>query len=98
MFNDVAVLISKTSAGVNEIGDISYQETKRQVFVRVSSIGLKRKMEAMASGLTLAWKLTLSDVAEYKDEEVIEYKGARYNIVNVYITDNNEVDLTLARY
>lgn len=98
MFDDVAVLIAQSGVTVNEIGDTIYQETPRQVFVRVSSIGLKRKMEAMASGLQLAWKLTLSDAAEYKDEEIIEYNGVRYNIVNVYITDNHEVDLTLARY
>lgn len=97
MCEDVAKLISQT-ASVNEIGDTIYQDVPRQVFVKVSSIGLKRKMEALASGLQLAWKFTLFDIAEYNNEEIIEYKGVRYNIVNVYITDQHEVDLTVARY
>lgn len=97
MLNDVANLIAQTET-VNEIGDSIATETSRQVFVQVASIGLKRKMEAMEQGLKLQWKFTLSDMAEYQNEPIIEYHGERYNIVNVYITDDQRVDLTAARY
>ncbi|MBE6955672.1 MAG: hypothetical protein E7449_07190 [Ruminococcaceae bacterium] len=96
MLYDVANLIARTSEE-NDIGDLIYTESPRQVYVEVSSIGLKRKMEAMAAGLKLEWKFTLSNVAEYGDEEIIEYKGKRYNIVNVYITDMLSVELIAAR-
>ena len=98
MFNDVANLISQSSNGVNAIGDPVIDETMRRVFVKVSSIGLKRKLEAQEAGLKLEWKFTLADVAEYNNEEIIEYKGTRYNIVNAYITDTQRVDLIAARY
>lgn len=98
MFNDVANLIGQSSNGVNAIGDPVIEETSRRVFVKVSSIGLKRKLEAQEAGLKLEWKFTLSDVAEYNGEEIIEYKATRYNIVNAYITDAQRVDLIAARY
>ena len=97
LFSDVALLISQTYT-VNSIGDPIPTETSRQVFVEVKSIGLKRKIDAMATGLTVDFKLILSDIAEYADEKIVEYKGVRYNVKNVYITDDLRVELDIGRY
>lgn len=97
LFSDVALLISQTYT-VNSIGDSIPTETLRQVFVEVKSIGLKRKIDAMATGLTVDFKLILSDIAEYADEKIVEYKGVRYNVKNVYITDDQRVELDIGRY
>lgn len=97
LFSDVALLISQTYT-VNSIGDSIPTETSRQVFVEVKSIGLKRKIDAMATGLTVDFKLILSDIAEYADEKIVEYKGVRYNVKNVYITDDQRVELDIGRY
>jgi len=97
LFSDVALLISQTYT-VNSIGDPIPTETSRQVFVEVKSIGLKRKIDAMATGLTVDFKLILSDIAEYADEKIVEYKGVRYNVKNVYITDDQRVELDIGRY
>ena len=97
MQNDVITLVKQTmttSAG----GDSIPTETSREVFAKVESIGLKRKLEAQEAGLKLAYKFTLSDAYEYEDEEILEYRGTRYNIVNVYINQFQEPELLTAKY
>lgn len=97
MQNDVIKLIAQT-VNVNAVGDSIMTETEREVFAKVESIGLKRKLEAQEAGLKLAYKFTLSDAYEYEDEEILEYKGIRYNIVNVYINQFQEPELLTAKY
>lgn len=97
LFSEVANLISQVYT-VNSIGDSIPTETSRQVYVEVHSIGLKRKIDALATGLNVDLKLILSDVAEYADEKIVEYKGTRYNVKNVYITDAQRVELDVGRY
>lgn len=97
IFNDVAKLIQQTFT-VNEAGDSIPTETESTVFVCVKSIGMKRKLEAEAFGLKLEFKFILSDEAEYHGEEIVEYNGTRYNVVDVYVTENHQVELTVKRY
>lgn len=96
LYADVAKLIAQTYT-VNSIGDAVPTETSRQVFVEVKSLGLKRKIEAMATGLNVEFKLILADVQEYADEKIVEYKGVRYNVLNVYVADDQSVELTVGR-
>lgn len=96
LYADVANLIAQTYT-VNSIGDAVPTETSRQVFVEVKSLGLKRKIEAMATGLNVEFKLILADVQEYADEKIVEYKGVRYNVLNVYVADDQSVELTVGR-
>lgn len=97
VFAQTAKLISQ-SYTINSVGDSIAVETKREVFVEFQSIGLKRKIDAMATGLNVEFKLTLSDIAEYQDEKVIEYDNKRYNIQNVFIRDDQRVELTVGPY
>lgn len=96
LYSDVANLIAQTYT-VNSIGDAVPTETSRQVFVEVKSLGLKRKIEAMATGLNVEFKLILADVQEYNDEKTVEYKGVRYNVLNVFVADDQSVELTVGR-
>lgn len=96
LYSDVANLIAQTYT-VNSIGDTVPTETSRQVFVEVKSLGLKRKIEAMATGLNVEFKLILADVQEYADEKIVEYKGVRYNVLNVFVADDQSVELTVGR-
>ena len=97
LYADVANLISQAYT-VNSIGDSVPTETERQVYVEVKSIGLKRKIDAAATGLNIEFKLILSDIAEYNDEKLVEYKGVRYNVKNVFIADDQSVELTVGKY
>ena len=96
LYSDVANLIAQTYT-VNSIGDAVPTETSRQVYVEVKSLGLKRKIEAMATGLNVEFKLILADVQEYNDEKIVEYKGVRYNVLNVFVADDQSVELTVGR-
>lgn len=96
LYSDVANLIAQTYT-VNSIGDAVPTETSRQVYVEVKSLGLKRKIEAMATGLNVEFKLILADVQEYADEKIVEYKSVRYNVLNVYVADDQSVELTVGR-
>ena len=97
MQNEVVKLIAQTMT-VNTAGDSIAVETEREVFAKVESIGLKRKLEAMEAGLKLEYKFTLEDEYEYDDEELLEYNGKRYNIVNVFINSFKQPELLTARY
>jgi hypothetical protein len=97
IFADVATLI-KQSFTVSDIGDSIPTETSRQVFVEFQSIGLKRKMDALATGLSIEFKLLLKDIAEYDGEKIAEYKGTRYNVKNVFIRDDQIVELTMGPF
>ena len=97
MQNEVIKLIKQTIT-VNSAGDSIPGETEREVFVAMESIGLKRKLEAMEAGLKLEYKFTLEDEYEYDGEEILEYNGVRYNIVNVFINRFKQPELLTARY
>ena len=97
LFAETADLIAQTYT-VNSVGDSVPTETKHTVFVEFQSIGLKRKIEAMTTGLNVEFKLLLKDIAEYNEEKYIEYKNTRYNIKNVYIRDDQIVELTVGVY
>lgn len=97
VFAETANLIAKAFT-INAVGDSIATETSRMVYVEFQSIGLKRKIDALATGLNVEFKLLLSDIAEYQDEKIIEYKGKRYNIKNVFIRDDQRVELTVGEY
>ena len=97
LFAETADLIAQTFT-TNSVGDSIPTETKHTVFVEFQSIGLKRKIDAMATGLNVEFKLVLRDIAEYNNEKVIEYDNERYNIKNVFIRDDQLVELTVGKY
>lgn len=97
LFAETANLIKQTFT-INAVGDSIATETSRTVFVEFQSIGLKRKIDALATGLNVEFKLLLKDIAEYEDEKIIEYKGKRYNVKNVFIRDDQAVELTVGEY
>ena len=97
LFAETANLIKQTFT-INSVGDSIAAETSRAVFVEFQSIGLKRKIDALATGLNVEFKLLLKDIAEYDDEKIIEYKGKRYNVKNVFIRDDQAVELTVGEY
>ena len=97
LFAETANLIKQTFT-INAVGDSIAAETSRTVFVEFQSIGLKRKIDALATGLNVEFKLLLKDIAEYDDEKIIEYKCKRYNVKNVFIRDDQAVELTVGEY
>ena len=97
IFAETAYLIKQVFS-VNSVGDSLATETKRKVYVEFQSIGLKRKIDALANGLNVEFKLLLKDIAEYDEEKIIEYRDKRYNVKNVFIRDDQQVELTVGEF
>ena len=97
LFAQTCNLITQVFA-VNTAGDSIPTETSRTVFCEFQSIGLKRKIDAMATGLNVEFKLILKDIAEYQNEKIVDYSGTRYNVKNVFIRDDQIVELTVGKY
>lgn len=98
MINATAVSLVSQTFTVNDAGDSIATDATRTVYAEVHSVGMKRKIEAEQIGLKIAFVFVLSNVAEYNGEEILEYEGVRYNIVNAYTTKEQRVELTTARF
>lgn len=78
---------------VNEYGGPVVQETARQVFCRVESIGTKEFYQAAATGLRPEIKFVLADYYDYAGEQLIDYNGTRYQVLRTYRT-GQELEIT----
>lgn len=97
MMNDELKLIRQRMT-TSDAGDSIPTERARTVFCERKSIGLKRKLEAEEAGLKLEHKFVIQDEMDYRGEDICEFHGRRYNIVNVFVNDDHTVELTAARY
>lgn len=98
MYNEVITLIGAAGSLANEVGDPAGEVSEKEVFAQVRSVGSKRKLEALAAGLKLAWKFILADYYDYDGQEQVKYMGITYNVVDTYRTEDGTVELTAARY
>ena len=92
---DVVTLISVNpeAAGVGT----EPEETRREVFCTVKSIGQTEAYMAMGQGLNPELKLVVPHDFEYEGERLCEVGGVRYEILRTYITETDGIELTLQR-
>lgn len=81
--NDILFLIQQTH-GVDEYGDPTITETRREVFCDKTSIGQKEFYQAHAVGLKPEMQLVLADYLDYNGEQIVEYDGQRYRVLRTY--------------
>ena len=93
--NEVLTLIQQTQ-GVDDYGDPVVQETTRDVFGRLQSIGQSEFYQAHATGLKPELKFVLADYLDYDGETLVEHAGQRYRVLRTYRT-GQELELTLYR-
>jgi len=72
-------------------------ETKRTVPCTVKSIGMQEAYQAMGQGLAPELKVILAHDFEYQDEPMLELDGKRYRILRTYITEEDQIELTVRR-
>lgn len=70
------------------------EETKRMVYCTVRSVGYNEFYRALENDLHPTLVFTLSDLAEYNGEKIVEYESRRYRVVRVYL-DGTIVELTV---
>lgn len=93
--NEILTLIT-TINSVDEYGDPSITETRRDVFCRLASIGQKEFYQAHAVGLQPELKFILADYLEYSGESLVEYNGQRFRVLRTYRT-GQELELVCYR-
>lgn len=96
MYNDVIVLLTIVKT-TSDIGDIVETETRKEVFAKVKSIGMKETYESMAVGLKPEYTFVLADYYDYDDEQDVEYGGIKYKVLRTYKKDTNELEIVVTR-
>lgn len=93
--NEVLTLISSTE--ITDVwGDPIIQETHRDVFCTVNSIGTKEFYQASSNGMKPEIKFLLADYLDYKDEKRIEYNCIRYKVLRTY-RNGQQLEITCYR-
>lgn len=72
-------------------------ETTRRVYCTVRSVGQTETYQAAAVGLNPEWKLVLAHAFEYQGEKLLDFRGERYRILRSYVTESDEIELTIQR-
>ena len=93
--NEILTLIHRIQ-GVDEYGDPTITETRREIFCRQASIGQKEFYQAHAVGLQPELKLVLADYLDYNGEQLVEYNGQIYRVLRTYRT-GQELELVVYR-
>jgi SPP1 family predicted phage head-tail adaptor len=93
--NSILTLIQRIQ-GVDEYGDPTITETRRQIFCRRASIGQSEFYQAHATGLKPEMKLVIADYLDYAGEDLVEYDGQLYRVLRTYRT-GLELELTVYR-
>ena len=100
MYDNVIKLISESNI-VDEYGDIQSEQSEREVFVDLRSIGQSEFYQAQAVGLKPEIKFVMADYLDYKNEKRLKYRPfdgeeEEYTILRTYRA-NNEVELVCKR-
>lgn len=93
--NEVLTLIQQTRS-VDDYGDPIVEETSREVFCGIRSIGQKEFYQAHSIGLQPELKFVLADYLDYNDEPMVEHNGQRYRVLRSY-RSGQELELTCYR-
>lgn len=94
-YNDVCELVKQT-ATINEYGDTEINETRRQVFCEVRSVGMREHYEAFAQGLKPSLVFVLADYYEYEEEQIVEHEGVRYSVERTFM-NGASIELTVTK-
>ena len=89
--SEVAYLVTETYSQ-NENGVQEKQETKRKIYVSVTSVNGQEWFEGGRNGLNPQYRFNMYSF-EYLAERLIEYKGKTYTIYRTYQRNIDEIDL-----
>lgn len=92
--NEVITLV-KAATTVNGIGDAINAETRTEVFAQIRSVGASYKLQALAVGLRPKYRFVLQDRYDYDGQEIVEYNGGRYRVIDTYQGEDNSIELTV---
>ena len=96
--DDVIKLVRTGTPTFDEYGNAVVNETTRQVFCKVRSVGRTEYYQATQNGLFPTYVFRLSHFKDYEGEKDVLYKDwtgveKRYSITRTY-RDGNSIELT----
>lgn len=92
--NNVCALV-KTAKTKNAFGVLEDNETSRDVFCGVSSVGAKEFFDAGRNGLNPELRFIIP-LLDYDDERIVLYNGKRYGVYRTYV-NNEQIELYTQR-
>lgn len=87
---ELLTLIKRTWSGSER------QETRRDVFCSLRSIGQQEFYQASATDFHPEIKFVLADYLDYQDETLVLYNGTLYRVLRTY-RDGQNLELTVER-
>lgn len=87
----VAYLVSQ-SYTQNDYGVYERTESKKKVYVDVSSVNQNEWFEGGRNGLNPQYRFTMF-AYDYSDEEIIEYNDVQYTIYRTYLRKGDLIEL-----
>lgn len=96
MFNEVIKLIKQEEV-VNDY-EVITNETFRNVFCELKSIGQKEFYQAQTIGVIPELCFVLSDYLDYGNEQIVEFNEVRYRVIRTYKkSDSNNIEIYVSR-
>ena len=83
--NDIITLVAQKMT-IDTEGDQVVEESTRNIFCDVASIGMKEFYEAQAVGLKPEIKFKIADNLDYSNEQIVIFNSVRYRVLRTYRT------------
>lgn len=96
MTKSIVATLIQVNPAAHGVG-IDPEYTERKVYATMRSVGMTEVYQAMADGLNPELKIVLTQDFEYKREPLCRVRGVMYKIIRTYVTEADEIELTLQR-
>lgn len=96
MTKSIVATLIQVNPAAHGVG-IDPEYTERKVYAIMRSVGMQEVYQAMADGLNPELKIVLTQDFEYKREPLCRVRGVMYKIIRTYVTEADEIELTLQR-
>lgn len=96
MNDQLLTLVSESTIGTDEQGNVIKDYSRNFVFCEELSINQTEFYQAHANGLKPEIKLKIEDYYDYHDEKIAIYKGIKYNVLRAYrVPNSRSIEITL---
>lgn len=81
---------------MNELLILINNDTTREVFCKIRSVGMKEFYQAQAADFYPELVFVLADYLDYNGEQLVQHEGQVYNVLRTYRT-GQELEIVVAR-
>lgn len=88
------VKLIRRSSSADSLGDVTFVESSREVYAKVTSSSQREWFEAYRDDIKSVFKLIIYSF-EYHDEQIVEMDGKRYSVYRTYEKSRDKIELYL---